>query len=158
MRVIDQATRDAFVGIQQLIADYWDEVDANDAARAAEFYTETCTFAPGAGKVFEGRSGVLDFYQQRAKRGKRTTRHVGLNLTLTLDTEDQANGAYVVALYAGDGPEPIVDILGPSVVMDLKCTFERGQDGQWRFKTVHGTPLFIGSEPFVRASLTNSEN
>jgi hypothetical protein len=156
MRIIDDATRAATIELEALVTDYWFDVDENDSRAAPEFFTEECVFDPGIGAPFVGRVGVRAFYDNRALRGKRTTRHTFSNFKVTLEGPTRAAVNYVSVLYAADGPAPITNFVGPAVISDVACICERDAAGQWRFKSLRGRPAFIGNEPYSRGTLVKS--
>src|SRR5262245_48700940 len=113
MRTMDDAMRAAVTDLQQLVADYWYDVDEHDSLTAPEFFTEDGVFEVGTG-TYTGPTGVRAFYDHRALRGKRTTRHT----------------VAVSILYAADGPAPITNFVGPAVVSDVVCVCDRNPNGQ----------------------------
>jgi ketosteroid isomerase-like protein len=158
MRIIDKMTTALAIELQQFIADYWDEVDANQARKADEFYTEDCTLHVGSDKGFQGRAGIREFYRYRAERGLRTTRHTVSNLRVLPENANRAAVSFVVANYAADGTPPITDFVGPALVSQIHCICERGSDGYWRMQSLRGEPLFIGKEPYTRQELVEKKH
>jgi hypothetical protein len=65
---------------------------------------------------------------------------------------------YLVANYAADGAPPITGTGGPSLVSRLEADCVREADGMWRFKSVRGTPLFIGDEPYTVSVLIDKQH
>ena len=156
MRIVDQETRKAWLEVQQLLSDYWQEIDFDQARRAPEFYTEDCVLSPNAGREYRGRPGVRQFYDERAKRGQRHTRHVVHNMRVNLETPSLARVNFILVLYATDGTGPAIDYEGPDVVMDADWLLQRDISGHWRFKELKGSPAFIGTEPYSRGQLLKS--
>jgi ketosteroid isomerase-like protein len=153
MRIIDEATLNAAVEIQQAIADYWHDVDANNSAAAPEFFTEDCVFDVGDQMHYEGRAGIRAFYDHRALRGRRTTRHTFCNVRVELDSPTSAKVDYVIVNYAADGAAPVVDFEGASLVSQMNGRYVRQPNGAWLVATLRGEPVFIGKEPYTREVL-----
>jgi ketosteroid isomerase-like protein len=151
MRIIDPATRQAAVELQQLVADYWRDVDADHSRTAPEYFTEDCIFEVTPTAIFHGREGVREFYDGRARRGDRTARHNVMNLRVRLEGPDSAVVNYTIALCGADGTPPIVDYLGPSAISDVESVCVRDGDGRWRFASTRGKLIFVGREPYTRS-------
>jgi ketosteroid isomerase-like protein len=158
MRKIDENTIRMSAELQQVIADYWDDVDFNRGLGAPEFYTEDCVFWVGSDRNFEGRAGIAEFYRYRTDRGTRTTSHATANFRVIPDGNDRATVTYIVANYASDGSPPITGLTGPSLVSKVEAECIKDADGYWRFKTVRGTPLFIGGEPYTISVLIDKQH
>ena len=148
MRTTDDSTRALAVDLHLLMADYWNEIDANNAKNATDFFTTDCEFAGQ-----KGHAGVRAFYDNRAKRGQRTTRHTFSNLRVEHQEPERAKMWAVVVNYGADGPPPITDFLGASLVTQLTCECVRDEAGVWRFALLRSQPLFIGKEPYTREQL-----
>ena len=148
MRTTDDSTRALAVDLHLLMADYWNEIDANNAKNATDFFTTDCEFAGQ-----KGHAGVRAFYDNRAKRGQRTTRHTFSNLRVEHQAPERAKMWAVVVNYGADGPPPITDFLGASLVTQLTCECVRDEAGVWRFALLRSQPLFIGKEPYTREQL-----
>ncbi|WP_066554678.1 nuclear transport factor 2 family protein [Croceicoccus bisphenolivorans] len=146
------------VEIQQFIADYWADVDENRGQGAPEFYTEDCVLYVGSDRTFEGRAGIVDFYRYRADRGERTTRHATSNYQVVPLSDTSAKVTFVVANYASDGPPPITGSKGPSLVSRVDCELHCKEPGLWQIKSLRGTPLFIGDEPYTVAVLVEGRH
>jgi ketosteroid isomerase-like protein len=142
--------------LQQLVTDYWRELDHNGARNITDFYAEDCTFVAGVNYSLSGRAGVRQFYDARAelvqgeKDGVRTTRHTYTNLSIRLESEDKARVELVTINYSGGGHPPVTDFTGPTMVADVALDCRREPDGAWRIVRFAGAPLFVGAEPFTR--------
>lgn len=147
--------------LEQLMADYWREIDLNEGRNAAVFFTEDCTAIFGA-IAFSGRAGVTKYYAERAQRvraehseGVRTSRHVYLNLRIVLEHDDLAKLEFLIATFAGAGKPPILGGCTPIAISDSRFKCRREPSGEWRIFEFSGTPLFI-EDPFARKSLLGS--
>lgn len=153
MRENSPETRNALVDLQLLLADYWREVDSNGAVNAGSFFTEDGIFEVGDIQTYHGPAGVNEFHRTRLARGARTTMHTFSNVTVELETPDRAAMSAVTVNYGADGTPPITELAGPSLVAQLRITAERGKDGAWRFSSMRGEPMFIGTDKYTRQTL-----
>jgi ketosteroid isomerase-like protein len=153
VRALDQETRNAIIDIQQHVADYWHDIDENEALGAESFYTEDCVMLMGPVKRFDGHEGVRAFYADREKRGQRTTRHTCSNFRVILETPTRAQANFVVANYGADGPAPIVGADVPSLVSQVNTICVRQENGSWRIARLEAKPIFISKEPYTHEQL-----
>jgi ketosteroid isomerase-like protein len=140
----------AIIDLQQFVAEYWNELDANEARNMADFYVEDCTYNGSP-----GREAVRKFYDERArmlreeKGGTRTVRHTFTNLRVRVDAPDRASLSFILINFAGAGKPPITDLTGPALISDMAWTCRREASGQWRIVTFGGQLLFVGNESFT---------
>ena len=152
----------ATLELQQFVADYWHELDANCAQRITEFYVDDCTFVAGANYSYSGHAGVRKFYDDRAELvrdeidGVRTTRHTAVNLRIAFRSPGTARLEFVLVNYSGAGCTPVQGFEGPTMVCDVILDCRRDNDGGWRIVNFRGIPLFVGSEPFSRKVLAKT--
>ncbi len=129
--------------LKDLVIDYWHDVDANDAARALEFYTEDCVYLM-CGHRMQGRAAVAGYYEYRRGRGRpRLVRHLVSNLRASTDGPDQGTVEGAMTVYADDG-KPVLPAAAPILIADITAQCERGADGRWRFRLFKIEPLFMG--------------
>ena len=153
----------AAMELQQLVSEYWDELDSNQARNVTDFYTEDCTFVAGQNFSGMGRAGVRKFYDERAKTvaqekdGQRTTRHTFANFKVKFDSDAQARVDFVMINYSGAGAAPIV-FSGPSMVSDVTFECRRDAQGDWKIAAFKGTPLFVTNEPFAEKFLAKARS
>ena len=152
----------AAMELQQLVSEYWDELDSNQARNVTDFYTEDCTFAAGGNFSGKGRDGVRKFYDERARvvaqeKDGRLTRHTFANFKVKFESDSQARVDFVMINYSGSGAAPIM-FSGPSMVSDI--TFECRRDGQgdWKIAVFKGTPMFVTNEPFAEKFLAKARS
>ena len=152
---MDLESVSATLELQQLISDYWHELDSNGARNVTDDYTEDCEDVAGASFNLKGRAGVRQFYDERAKHvatekdGIRNTRHLAANVRIALKGKDRASVEFVMVNYSGAGKPPVTDFTGPSMVADVFWECVREADGKWRLASFRGAPLFIGNEGFI---------
>ncbi len=152
-------TAESVVEIQQLIAEWCRELDINGGTDIASLCTEDCTYIL-AGKPHIGHAAIRAFYAARNERvraqqrdGVRTQRHAISNFLTTFDAPDSASVAFTLVNYSGEGKPPIVNLVGPTIVADCRMAFQHGSDGAWRISLFDSTPIFIGNDPFLNASV-----
>ena len=122
---------DAILNLQQLVADYWNELDYRGGGKMHSFYTDDCSFVAGEHYSLAGSEGVKSFYDNRAALvasefgGTRTTRHTYTNLSISLPAPDQAELSMVCINYSGAGAPPLMLSLGrPTVTVALRTPFD----------------------------------
>ena len=148
----------AMLALQQLVSNYWNELDSNAARNITDFYAEDCRFSAGTIHDSTGRAGVRKFYDERAhlvrdeKGGIRTTRHTSTNLRISLHEADRATLDFVLINYSGAGAPPIGGFEGPTMVSDVRMECRR-EGREWRIVSFRGTPIFVGDEPFTQKVL-----
>src|SRR5580700_5643012 len=92
--------------LNQLMTNYWADVDHNGGSRAHEFYLPGALFAVGNNR-FEGPEKIRAFYARRRKHGTTTTRHLVGNLRVLRDDECCVWSLGVMSLYRADGRPPL---------------------------------------------------
>lgn len=145
--------------LKQMVIDYYREVDFNKGENADEYFTDDCEANVGSIKFF-GRDGVRKFYADRENNikdthinGVRTTRHVCLNMQVTVSNERHAKVNYLIATFAGSGEPPIFEGTLPVSISDIEFVCILDPDGQWKISQFNGSPIFIGIEDFARKSI-----
>lgn len=152
---MDLESVSAILELQQLVSDYWHELDSNEARNVTDFYTDDCSYIAGASFNLKGRAGVRKFYDDRArhvateKDGIRNTRHLAANVRISLKGKNRAAVDFVMVNYSGAGKPPVRDFTGPSMVSDVYWECVRETDGKWRLESFRGEPMFIGNEGFI---------
>jgi hypothetical protein len=129
--------------LTDLVIDYWRDVDANDAARALEYYTEDCVYLM-CGHRMEGRAAIGAYYEYRRQRGKpRLVRHLVANMRASPAGPDRGVVEGSMVVYADDG-KPVLPSAPPILVADISADCVRGVDDRWRFQLFKIEPLFQG--------------
>jgi hypothetical protein len=132
--------------IDQLLTDFWYEVDHNWGANAPDYYTEDGVFTTSGGKPRVGREAIRAFYTSRRDRGARIARHVVTNLRVTAIDATTARADWILLLHAADG-EPVLESEPPILIADVVDECVKCPDGQWRFRSRVITALFKGARP-----------
>lgn len=159
MRNFDQASALAALELQQLVAEWGHELDANGGVNVAALCTSDCHYVIGS-TSYRGRDAVTQFYMARGERvrtqqrdGVRTQRHTLSNLRIAFVDAQQARLEFLVVNYSAEGKAPALHLVGPTIVADaqMKCT--RDADGVWRIAEFTSQPVFIGNDPFLNAAV-----
>lgn len=157
MRTFNSETAVAAIALQQMVVDYWRDVDFNWGHSAAEFYAEDCVAEIGANS-YKGHAGIKKYYAEREagiraeeQGGVRTTRHGIINLQISFESDKRATLNFVIVTFAGAGKAPVFDCTTPVLVSDARFECRCDADGQWRIFGFHGAAVFISNDPFGKA-------
>src|SRR4051812_8941771 len=93
--------------IEQLLHDYWYEVDLNWGRKAHEFFTEDGVFRNSVGRARVGHAEIIDFYTGRVARGSRVVRHVVTNLRVQPVEGNEVKSNWILQIFAADGEAPL---------------------------------------------------
>lgn len=131
--------------IEQLMVDFWHEVDVNHGANAHDYFSEDCVYTTSA-NTRRGRKAIQEFYRTRLARGPRISRHLISNHKIVIIDHSHARGMSVLSLFAADGV-PILPSKPAIMVADLHDEIVRCDDDRWRYQSKVITPLFRGDTP-----------
>ena len=125
MRKFDATSAVATVELQQLVFDYWHDVDHNHGANAAGFCHEDVIMDLGAIR-YEGRDGFRTFYRNRLERMRadgvqRATRHVPQAIRVEFDGPERATLTFLVITYGGAGALPVAGATAPEFIPETDC-------------------------------------
>ena len=153
MAKFDSKSAIAALELQQLVSEYFLELDTTYGMNSHEFYTEDGVIDIGK-MSFRGHDQIRKFYESLAElvktqeaAGIRTTRHVYTNLRITFDGDDRAIVDFIAMNFSRAGTPPLSGATTPSVVSDARLRCRRDGDGQWRIAELSGAPVFIGDDP-----------
>ena len=90
------------------------------------------------------------------KDGIRVAAHTFVNIRTTVEDKNNATVCFTNVNYAGEGHPPVRGTISPAMITDCRMVFRRETDGVWRIASFSGKPLFVGDDPFTRASLLKS--
>jgi hypothetical protein len=134
--------------INQLMIDYWADVDNNGGRQAHEFYLPDALYAVGT-NVFEGEENIRAFYDRRRQRGNTATRHLISNLQVFRDDTWHARAVGIMSLYRAEGHPPIEEVRPLAMIADFEARCVLGDDQLWRLQSHVVRPIFIGTDrPF----------
>jgi hypothetical protein len=159
MRRFDPETALAKIELEQMVFDYWREVDANGGRDIAGFFAEDGAAFMGP-QTFEGHAGVTKFYEGRreslrAQYGdvQRTSSHTVANLRISFENNTRAVADFLVVTYAANGKTPVLDATVPVSIGEVRFECRREADEQWRITAFRGSPLFLVGDDFVKKAL-----
>ena len=136
--------------LNQLIANYWAEVDENGGEQAHKFYLPDGHYVIGNNR-FDGEEKIRAFYARR-RYGTVMTRHIVADLRVFGEDARHARMAGVMSLYRADGRSPFQGARPPAMIADFEARCVLGDDRQWRFQSHVLLPFIIGSD--LPASIT----
>jgi SnoaL-like domain len=131
--------------LNQLLINYWADVDLNGGNEAHEFYLPDALYAVGNNR-FEGTDKIRAFYARRRQQGSTTTRHLVGNLRVFPDGASHARAAGIMSLYRADGRPPIRGVRPPAMISDFEAQCVLAGDRPWRFQSHILRPIFVGSD------------
>jgi len=136
--------------LNQLMTNYWADVDHNGGNLAHEFYLPEALYAVGRNR-FEGTEKIRAFYARR-RYGTVMTRHLVANLRVFGEDARHARMAGVMSLYRADGRSPFQGARPPAMIADFEARCVLGEDRQWRFQSHVLLPFIVGND--LPASIT----
>lgn len=124
--------------IEDLLIDYWFDVDTNWGRNAHEFYTEDGEFSTSI-NTRVGREAIKKFYAGREGRGERVARHLINNHKITIHDRNRVSSVWILSLFAADGV-PVLPSKPAIMVADVYDEVVRCDDGRWRYssRTIRG--------------------
>lgn len=145
--------------LQQILAEFAHDLDFNDCLGIADFYAEDGAFSVGD-YIHQGRAAIRKFYEDRIVRvraqhkdGIRVGTHTFVNVRVTVGDKNNASVHFTNVNYAGEGHPPVRGTISPAMITACRMDFRREPDGNWRITSFSGKPLFVGDDPFTKASL-----
>ena len=149
----------ATLEIQQLVAEWGYDLDAHGGENVAALCTPDCRYLVG-GTLHQGHAPIAAFYAARNARvaaqqrdGARTQRHTITNQRTTFTDDDTAAATFLLVNYSREGKAPALDLIGPTIIADCRMEFSRESGGEWRIALFDSTPVFIGNDSFLNASV-----
>jgi SnoaL-like domain len=131
--------------IEELMVDFWHEVDLNWGANAHNYFTEDCSYTTSM-NTRKGRDAIERFYDTRQARGDRVSRHLVSNHKITIQDRNHASAVWVLSLFAADG-KPILPSKAAIMMADVRDELVRGDDQRWLYRSRVVTPLFRDDTP-----------
>lgn len=147
--------------LEQRLYDFIAEMDLNNYANIADFYTEDALFRAGP-KMVQPRTEIVKFYETRnenvkkfQKDGARTGRHAFLNVRVEVQDETNATLRFLNVSYGAEGPAPAQGgLFGPSMIADCVMTCRKEADGVWRFSEFAPAAAIVGEDDFMKKMLS----
>src|SRR4029077_2163586 len=119
-KMLDTDDLTLWYALNQLMINYWADVDSNGGAQAHEFYLPDALYAVGNNR-FEGEQKIRAFYARRRQRGRTTTRHLVSNLRVHRDNARNARNVGVRSLSRADGIPPFQGARPPAMIADFEA-------------------------------------
>ncbi len=166
MRRLTEETAVAGFEVEQMVMDYWQEVDVNHAADIKGYFTDDCRCVMGP-YTLNGPDEVVAFYAERIEIGRtefpphgRTAYHSITNLRVNVDSNERASANFLSIAYSAPGktPPPILNATVPVSVGKVRFEFRREADGQWRIFEFEGSSTFLGGDDYVKKALKADES
>jgi hypothetical protein len=127
--------------LNDLIVDYWYEVDNHGGHGTSVCFTEDGIFHAGKTPI-QGHHAIEEFLLRRVSRGPRTSRHIASNFRARFDGEAAATTYCVLVIYAADGTPPL-PLPTPLGVFDLVDRWVKS-DGKWLVADRKFVTVFTG--------------
>lgn len=148
----------AHIELNQLVVDFFEEIDVHHGLEVTRFYAEDGILYLGD-FTFKGREAIGSFYRNRLEKvraeqkdGVRTARHAFSNFRAALAADGSANIKFLNTQYSGEGNMPVA-FDGPTSVVDCRMACSRDAEGRWLIKEFRGTVVFAGKDPFLNKML-----
>jgi hypothetical protein len=162
MRKLDQTSAIIAMELQQMVAEFGHDLDANGGQNITDFYAEDGMFAVGD-YMHKGHAAIRKFYSDRADRiravakdGIRVSSHTFNNTRITIEDNNNATIYFINVNYGGEGTPPVLGPIAPAMITNCRMVCRRGADGLWRITLFSGVPVFVGNDPFVNKMLLKS--
>lgn len=150
----DVAKATGAVLLQNLIGEYFRELDTTGGVNAFQFFSEDGSLDVGHMSL-HGHEEMKEFYAKlvaqskaHSESGERTTRHIYTNLIIDFQSDDAATMAFIAINFSADRPAPVAGSISPTVIADIRCDCRRNGEGEWRIFSLSGSPAFIGGDSF----------
>jgi ketosteroid isomerase-like protein len=131
--------------LEQLLYDYWHDVDANWGKNAGSYYTDDAVFQ-GEAAAYEGREKIQAFYAWRVAQGPRLAVHAVNNFRVQLQGENEATATWYLLLYAANG-ERVLPTHPPITISLVSDSYVKTEDGRWLCRHRKFETLFQGGAP-----------
>ena len=130
--------------LNQMISEYWADVDENGGQVAHDFYLRNALYVIGNNR-FEGQDKIQAFYARR-RYGTVVTRHVISNIRVLGENATQAQVLGLMTLYRADGKSPFQGARPPAMIADFDAQCVLGDDDRWRFRSHVLQPFIVGGD------------
>jgi hypothetical protein len=142
------------VAIDQLIMNYWYEIDFNQGRSVADHWVDGGAFVLGSMVSVAGRANLKAYYEEWARqvaltKDVRTSRHTSTGHRHVFDGDDRATVTFLAYAFSGAGEPPLFNATAPTIISDSRVQFRRDGEGEWRFFDFHAEPVFVGDDPFL---------
>lgn len=154
MGTIDDSTAVHALALQQLVSDYFWELDTTYGLNSSDFFTEDGVVDIGK-MSFRGHAEMRAFYAGLLEQvnGVRTTRHAYTNLRIAFGSDDSAVVDLLAFEFSAMGTPPLVNAATPTIVSDARLRCLRQGRFDWRIAELSGRPIFAGNDPVLNRLL-----
>ena len=130
--------------LNQMMADYWADVDENGGERAHQFYLPDGLYEIGNNR-FDGQEKIQAFYARR-RHGTVKTRHIVSNFRVRADDKRRAQILGLMTLYRADGKSPFQGARPPAMIADFDASCVLSDGDAWRFRSHVLRPFIVGHD------------
>jgi hypothetical protein len=132
------------VAIEDLNTAFCYHLDHNEVEPLLDLFADDVYYTHGT-RVSRGRAELAQVFRGRSATQVRTSRHMYSGLKVEIDSATQARGTSVCMTFGAYGEPPLSPAV-PTLVADFVDAYERGADGQWRFKERHIHRIFVAPD------------
>lgn len=153
MRKFDQESVEIAIELQQLLADFARDLDANSCLGIADFDSE------------DGHGAIGDFVHEscpptrmdsQAKESVRARGHNFVNVRIHVEDANNAVAYFTNVSYANGAQSSRRGAISASAITSCEMTLQRDLRGHWRIQEFAGTPISVGDDPLKRVSQLSS--
>lgn len=154
MGAIDDSNAVHVLALQQLVGDYFWELDTTFGLNSPDFFTEDGVVDIG-NMSFHGHAEMRAFYAGLLEEvdGPRTTRHAYTNLRIAFEGDDRASVDLLAFEFSAAGSPPLLGASTPTIVSDARLRCRRQGRFDWRIAELSGRPIFAGNDPVLNRLL-----
>ena len=132
------------VALEDLNTAFCYHLDHNDPDALLALFADDVYYTHGS-RVSRGKTELEKVFRGRSAAQVRTSRHMYSGLKLTIESATKARGTSVCMTFGAYGEPPLSPAV-PALVADFVDAYERGADGQWRFKERHIHRIFVAPD------------
>jgi len=129
------------VALEDLNTAFCYHLDHNEVDALLELFVDDVYYTHGS-RVSHGKAELEQVFRSRSASQPRTSRHLYSGLRLDIDSATRARGTSVSLTFGQYGEPPLSPAI-PTLVADFVDAYERGADGQWRFRERHIHRIFV---------------
>jgi hypothetical protein len=132
------------VALEDLNTAFCYHLDHNEVDALLDLFTDDVHYTHG-NRVSRGKRELEKVFRGRSATQVRTARHFYSGLKLEIESGTRARGTCVSLTFGAYGEPPLSPAI-PILVADFVDAYERGGDGQWRFKERHIHRIFVAPD------------
>jgi ketosteroid isomerase-like protein len=132
------------VALEDLNTAFCYHLDHNDPDALLALFTDDVYYTHGP-RISRGKAELEKVFRGRSATQVRTSRHMYSGLQITIEGATRARGTSVCMTFGAYGEPPLSPAI-PTLVADFVDAYERGADGQWRFRERHIHRIFVAPD------------